>query len=219
MKNIFLIAIASVLLLTSCSDGSQYLVDGGLSQSRVDKTTVDFFRSHEQLDTLAILIERAGMEDVFNGNATVFAPNNNSIRLYVEKVLADMRAIDPQAEFDINDIPQDTLTKYMGSYVFPGKIKRENMTEQGKIYTANNGEERRVSLEPVEAYTDELEEYPEYVFITYKVGTEWDVWNDGSVSTAEKDDKFLIRTSNIESNTGMIHVIQGNHRLFNYDPD
>lgn len=218
MKNTLLILL-TLVFLSSCDSDNQYLEDGGLSVAKVDMSTVDFFRSHEQLDTLAILIEKAGMEDLFNGNNTVMAPNNLSIRNYILGNLAELRETDPLAEFGLNDIPMDTLTKYMGGYVFGGKIKREDMTKEGKIYTAKNGEERRLSLEPVEQYNDELEEYPEYVYFTYKVGTDWDVWDTNITDLNEKDDKFLIRTSNIESNNGIIHVIQGNHSLFNYTRD
>src|SRR5690606_26569957 len=125
-------------------------------------STMEFFRSHNQLDTLAILIEKAGMADLVNGNNTIFAPNNLSIKNYVNAVLADMREIDPQAEFTINDIPTDTLTKYMGGYIFSGKIRRENMAkDQGKILIAQNGEERRISLEPTDQYNNELDSRPE----------------------------------------------------------
>jgi hypothetical protein len=125
-----------------------------------------------------------------------------------------LRQIDPEAEYTINDIPQDTLDKYMGGYIFPGKITREDMSEQGDILTALNGEERRISLEPVAQYTDNLSEYPEYVFYTYKgiEGEEWDEWDD-----IDDDIKIQVRTSNLLSTNGVIHVLQGSHTLFNYE--
>ncbi|MCK0158040.1 fasciclin domain-containing protein [Cellulophaga sp. F20128] len=219
MKNTLLILI-TLVFLSSCDSDNTYLEDGGLSVAKVDMSTVDFFRSHDQLDTLAILIENAGMEDLFNGSNTVFAPNNLSIRNYILSNLAELRETDPLAEFGLNDIPMDTLTKYMGGYVFDGKIKRENMTQEGQIYTAKNGEDRRLSLEPVAAYTSQLEEYPEYVYFTYKVGTDWDAWDSNIQDEDEKDRKFQIRTSNIESNNGIIHVLQGSgHTLFGYTRD
>jgi hypothetical protein len=176
---------------------------------------MEFFRSHNQLDTLAILIEKAGMADLVNGNNTIFAPNNLSIKNYVNAVLTDMREIDPQAEFTINDIPTDTLTKYMGGYIFSGKIRRENMTkDQGKILIAQNGEERRISLEPTDQYNNELDSKPEYVYFTYKQGDDWDEWDN-----IEDDDKVVIKTSNLISTNGVIHVLQGNHTLFNFERD
>lgn len=217
MKNIALTIITATLLsLCSCDSSGDYLEDGGLSNPEVGMSTVEFFRSHDQLDTLAILIDRAGMEDLFNGQNTVFAPNNLSVRNYVSKVLAEMREEDPQAEFTVNDISVDTLTTYLGSYVFEEEITRENMAkEQGRVYTAANGEERRISLEPTGEYADQLDSRPEYVYLTYKNGEEWDDWDD----TNSDDDKFTVKTSNLVSTNGIIHVLQGEHTLFNYESD
>lgn len=211
MKKI-IILLTAVVVLYSCDKGGNYLIDGGLSSPEVGTTTMEFFKSHEQLDTLALLIERAGMTDEFNGNNTVFAPNNLSIKNYVNSRLNEMRKSDPQAEYTINDIPLDTLTKYMGGYVFTGKLKRENLTkDQGKIYTALNGEEKRISLEPTAQYGGELDSRPEYVYFTYKQGDDWDQWDN-----ITDDDRIVVKTSNLISTNGVIHVLQGSHTLFNY---
>ncbi|MBD0833237.1 fasciclin domain-containing protein [Aestuariibaculum sediminum] len=216
MKKLIFPILALLLSIYAC-DGDGYLVDGGLSNPNTGSTTLEFFKSHDQLDTLAILIERAGMENVVNGNATIFAPNNLSIKNYIDAVLAEMRESDPLAEYTVNDIPADTLTKYLGGYIFDGKITRENMFKnQGEIYTSTNGEERRISLEPADIYGGELDTYPELVYFTYKIGQDWDDWNENVGNADERDNKFVVRTSNIMSTNGVIHVLQGNHTLFNY---
>lgn len=212
MKKIILI-LAVVLGITSCSQ-DDYLVDGGVSDGNVGVSTMEFLKSHYQLDTLAILIERTGLADAVNGTSTLMAPNNLAIKSYVKRVLGEMQKIDPQAEFTFDDISVDTLKKHMGAYVFPEKIKREDMVKEGKIYTAVNGAQRRISLEPVEQYTDQLTEFPQYVYYTYKFGPEWDEWDN-----IKNDIRVQVRTSNLISTNGVIHVLQGSHKLFNYSPE
>ena len=212
MKKIIGIITIVIFAFNACSTGGGYLIDGGLSSPEVGTTTMDFFKSHSQLDTLALLIERAGMGNLVNGETTIFAPNNLSIKNYVEDILIELRETNANAQYTINDIPTDTLQKYMGAYIFPGKITRENMTkEQGKIYTSENGEERRISLEPSDSYGNYLDDKPEYVYYTYKNGDDWDVWDE-----IDDDDKVLVKTSNLISTNGIIHVLQGEHTLFNY---
>ncbi|UCS95152.1 fasciclin domain-containing protein [Echinicola marina] len=208
-KYIYILAIS--LGFISCID-DDYLVDGGVSSPYVGTDTYTFLQSHSQLDTLALLIERAGLIDEVNGENTLFAPNNLSIQKYVDAVLADMREDDAEAEYTVNDIPVDTLQKYMGGYIFPGKITREDMSNQGEIMTALNGEQKRISLEPREEYTNQLSSFPEYVFFTYKKGEEWDEWDN-----ITDDDVIIVRTSNLLSTSGVIHVLQGTHTLFNYE--
>ena len=212
MKRIlFLICLGFVFY--SC-EKDDYLVDGGLSNPNVGTTTFEFFQSHQQLDTLALLIERAGLVEETNSESTFFAPNNLSIKNYVQEILTEMRRIDPQAEYTVNDIPQDTLEKYMGGYIIPQQIKREDLTQQGEIYTAINGEERKISLEPVQDFNGPLGTPPEYVFFTYKGGDTWDPWNQ-----LEDDTKIRVRTSDLVSTNGVIHVLQGGHVLFNYEEE
>ncbi|QDH79124.1 hypothetical protein FKX85_08785 [Echinicola soli] len=208
-RYIYILAIAFGMM--SCIQ-DDYLVDGGVSSPEIGTDTYTFLQSHPQLDTLALLIQRAGLIEEVNDENTLFAPNNLSIQRYVDEVLAEMREVDPEAVYTVNDIPTDTLEKYMGGYIFPGKITREDMSEGGEIMTAINGEQRRISLEPREEYTGQLSSFPEYVFYTYKKGDEWDEWN------RIVDDKLIrVRTSNLLSTNGVIHALQGNHTLFDYE--
>ncbi|MGQ7868418.1 fasciclin domain-containing protein [Sunxiuqinia sp. sy24] len=216
MKKLILI-VAVVFALFSCEQ-NDYLVDGGVSDAKVEMTTMEFIKSHPQLDTVAILIDRAGLADEVNGNSTLFVANNLSVRRYVDKVLTELRKEDPLAEYTINDIPTDTLTKYMGGYIFPERITRDDLVKEGAIYTAINGEQRRISLEPQldgeTGYGDQLSSAPGYVYYTYKDGDEWDEWDN-----VTNDTRVIVRTSNIISTNGIIHVLQGSHTLFNFDID
>lgn len=211
MKKIILI-LAVVLGIISCKQ-ENYLVDVGVSDGHVGTTTFEFLKSHNQLDTLAIMIEKGGLVAQVNGASTLFAPNNLAIRSYVKRVLTEMRKLDPQAKYTFNDIPVDTIKKHLGGYIFPEKIRREDMKKEGKVYTANNGNNRMISLEPREDYTDQLSSYPEYVYYTYKMGDEWDEWDN-----IDDDIKVQVRTSNLISTNGVIHILQGSHKLFNYNP-
>ncbi|MBI9061107.1 MAG: fasciclin domain-containing protein [Marinilabiliaceae bacterium] len=218
MKKIILI-VAVVLGIISCEQ-DDYLIDGGVSDGNVGTTTFEFLKSHHQLDSLALLIERGGFVDEVNGATTLFAPNNLSIKNYINKILAEMRKLDPEAEFTFDDIPVDTLTKHLGSYIFTEKIRREDMTKEGTVYTAINGDERKITLEPYLnesddiSYSDNLSTPPEYVYYSYKGGADWDDWD-----AFGDDTKVDVRTSNLISTNGVIHVLQGSHTLFNYNPD
>ncbi len=212
-KLLFIIMIAVAFFACENDD---YLVDGGVSDPNVYMSTMDFLKQHPQLDTFAILIERAGLAGEVDGESTVFVANNVSVNKYLDKVVSELRKEDPMATYTIDDIPVDTLQKYMGAYVFDTKITRDDMTKEGQVYTALNGEERRISLEPVLsgeiAYSNNLTIAPEYVYYTYKYGTSWDDWDN-----LKDDTKIIIRTSNLISTNGVIHVLQGSHTLFDYE--
>ncbi|MFV8346308.1 fasciclin domain-containing protein [Flavobacterium sp. ZB4P13] len=217
MKNTILLLIV-LFSLYSCSN-DDYLVDGGVADSNVKMSTYDFLKSNKQLDTLALLIERADMIAAVNAKSTtLFAPNNSSIKRYVNYILVKKLKLDPQATFTVNDIPVADLKVMLGNYIFNETIDRSKLVKQGKIYKTLSGEERLLSLEPVAQYAGQLDNFPEYVFYTFKGGAVWDPTDNISDDPLEGDWKTVVRTSNLVSTNGIIHVLQGYHIFSNYIP-
>lgn len=209
MKYISIIIV--LFSLYSCSN-DDYLIDGGLADPNVGKSTYDFLKSHKQLDTLALLIEKAGMIDVVNAKSTtLFAPNNLSIKNYIYY----MRNIEENQDYGIDNIPVEDLKVMLGGYIFNQSLDRSKLVKEGKIYIANNGEEILLSLRPVDQYGDQLDEFPEYVYYTFK--GEDDYWGDNPDEGGYNDDvNTVVRTSNLISTNGVIHVLQGTHSFSNY---
>lgn len=212
MKYSLILLIISFALI-SCENN--YVVGGGISNPKVNKTTMKFLSSHPQLDTLAILLKRAGLANEVNDETTLFAPNDLSIKHYVNTILAEKRKTNPQATYTIDDIPKDSL-KQLANYIFPTIITRDSLTKMGYIYTAINGAKRKLSLEPDQSsYSDELSSPPKYVYYIIKVGKRW----DSSANNITNDKKVRVRTSNIKTENGVVMVLQGNFTLFNYNPE
>ncbi len=209
MKYIYLIIV--LLSLYSCSN-DDYLVDGGLANQNVGMSTYDFLKSNKQLDTLAILIQRADMIDVVNAKSTtLFAPNNLSIKKYIYH----MKDIEDNQDYGINDIPVADLKEMLGGYIFDQSLDRSKLVKEGKVYLAHNGEERVLSLVPVEEYKNQLDQFPEYVFYSFK-GLD-DYWGPNPNDGGNNDDVHtVVRTSNLISTNGVIHVLQGTHHFSNY---
>lgn len=206
MKYISLLIV--LFSLYSCSD-NDYLIDGGLANQNVGMSTYDFLKSHKQLDSLAILIEKADMIAAVNSQSTtLFAPNNLSIKNYI----IYKRAFTGNPNYGIADLPVDELKYMLGGYIINQSLDRSKLTKQGKVYTVLNGDERMVSLEPTNQYSGQLDGYPEYVYFIYKKDT-WDA-TDKPVD----DYRCQVRTSNLISTNGVIHVLQGDHRFNNYTP-
>lgn len=206
MKHILLLLLV-LLSLCSCS-GNDYLVDGGVSDPHVNMSTYDYLKSNKHLDTLAILIDNAKMIDVVNApSTTFFAPDNYTILKYIKA----KRTATGNSTYGIKDITQAELVPLLGGYIFHETLDRSKLVKDGKIYIAHNGEERRLSLEPVSAYSNQLEKFPEYVYYTFKGGATWDPTNVPLVD----DKKTVVRTSNLISTNGIIHVLQGSHTLGN----
>lgn len=207
MKYITLLIV--LFSLYSCSN-NDYLIDGGLANQNVGMSTYDFLKSHKQLDTLAILIEKADMIAAVNAQSTtLFAPNNLVIKNYI----LYMRDFTDNPTYGIADLPVDELKTMLGGYIINERLDRSKLKKEGEIYTALNGEERRISLRPFDQYSGQLDQLPEYVFFTYKKDT-WD-----PIDELKDDYENMVRTSNLISTNGVIHVLQGNHRFNNYTPN
>ncbi|WP_316634021.1 fasciclin domain-containing protein [uncultured Flavobacterium sp.] len=206
----YIVIIIVLFSMYSCTNDN-YLIDGGLANQNVGMSTYDFLKSHKQLDTLALLIEKAGMIDVVNAKSTtLFAPNNLSIKNYIFY----MKGIEENPNYGINDIPVDDLKEMLGGYIFDQSLDRSKLVKEGKIYLAHNGEERGISLIPVEQYKDQLDQFPEYVVYSFK-GLD-NYWGTNPDDGSNDDVHTIVRTSNLISTNGVIHVLQGSHHFSNY---
>ena len=126
-----------------------------------------------------------------------------------------MRLVEENQAYGINDIPVEDLKMILGGYIFDQSLDRSKLVKEGKVYTAHNGEERMLSLIPVDQYGDQLDEFPEYVYYTFK--GEDDYWGANPAEDGNNDDvNTVVRTSNLISTNGVIHVLQGSHHFSNY---
>nr|WP_315419828.1 hypothetical protein [uncultured Pedobacter sp.] len=221
MKNIIVTtAIIVVALFASCKK-DDYKNDGGISNPNVNMTTYDYLKSNPKFDSLVKVIDRAGLKDVVNGNITLFATTNYGIAEYV-KAKKNQIAIQTGNEnfnFGIKDLPQGELSDSLKTYMFAGKINRDQITLDGKLYNSLLGSVPDVQylIKFRRSYTDYSNylNYVDYVTYTKVIGTRDDKeLNPTTLPDDQKDKAVDCQTSGIITTTGIVHVLNGNHRLF-----
>jgi len=228
MKKYISICICfAVFLIASCKkDG--YKNDGGVSNPRVNMTTYDFLKSKPQFDSLVRIIDRAGLKDVVNSNITFFVTTNYGIVPYVaaKKYKKSVETGNENFDFGIKDIPAKELSDSLKTYMFAGKINRDQITLGGKLYDSLLGPIPAKPGNPNSAikylikfrrafdygsYVDHVD-YVDYIRVT---GSRDDQQLDPStIPDAEKDLAVDCQTSGIITTTGIVHVLDGYHRLF-----
>ncbi|MGV8829357.1 MAG: hypothetical protein ACWA6U_13690 [Breznakibacter sp.] len=214
MKNVFLLLLVCLATFSACEE--EYLIDGGVANPNVGMSTYDFLKTNPIFDTLVILIDKAGLKEEVNGAVTFMAPTDFSIKNYLDAVVADMRVTDPLATYTINDIPQEELME-LRSYIIPQMLSRDKLSTKGIVVPSMSGEARKLSLEPRDIYSDYLSSKPEFVYFYKQKGVRWDDYAEEGLSPEEQDQVVQVRTSGLISTKGIIHVLQGNHRLFFYE--
>lgn len=221
MKNTILIYMSIILLAMSACKKDDYKRDGGQSSPFVDMTTYDYLKSNRNFDSLVKVIDKAGLKDAVNGDVTFFATTNYGIADYVKakKYQKSLQLGKENFDFGIKDIPAQELSDSLKTYLFAGKINRDQISLAGKLYNSILGtipnvqyliKFRRSSLE----YTQYLN-YVDYVTYTKVIGTRDDKEPDqNAIPDNQKDKAVDVQTSGIITKTGIVHVLNGNHRLF-----
>ncbi|MHA7941604.1 fasciclin domain-containing protein [Formosa sp. 3Alg 14/1] len=206
---IFIVAVGFV----GCEQ-SDYLIDGGVHDPHVDMTTYEYLQTNPVFDTLVLLIDRAGLQDEINGDVTFFPPTDFSIKNYLDKKGQDTLAQDPFVEWSMEDIPVETLRDSLKMYIVPGKINRTDMVEDTQVYQTLLGNDVGVALIAVDdTYTNQVSTWPEYVYYTFIRGAGLDA--SGSIPSDEELDVIeRAQTSGIQTNTGVIHVLENSHTMF-----
>lgn len=220
MKKIISICICvAVVLIASCKKDS-YKNDGGVSNAYVNMTTYDYLKSKPQFDSLVRIIDRAGLKDEVNGDITFFASTNYSIVEYV-RAKKNKKAIeldDENIDFGIKDLNVKELNDSLKTYMFAGKINRDQITLDGKLYNSLLGPLANVQYLIKFRRTFDYSSYVDHVdYVTYTkvIGTRDDKeLNQEAIPESQKDRAIDCQTSGIITTTGIIHVLNGNHRLF-----
>lgn len=125
MKNIHVL-IGLLLALGACDDN--YYHDSGLANGKHDCTMWEYFQTdRENWDSTMILIEHAGLKDVFDGTnpdykeITFFGVTNLSINQFLFKTIDDNW--EPLYN-RIEDIPVDLCREMLLAHVAPGKMMK-----------------------------------------------------------------------------------------------
>ena len=147
---IFLIGVFCILC--SCED---YYHDSGLANGKHDCTMWEYFESQPgDWDSTMILIEHAGLKDVFDGTnpdykeITFFGVTNLSIEQLLVKTIDD----DWEPIYNrVKDIPVDLCRDMLLSHIIPGKMMKTGFDYEvkgtltgGTMVTTLSGVELRV---------------------------------------------------------------------------
>ncbi|HOZ86018.1 MAG TPA: hypothetical protein PK191_11070 [Niabella sp.] len=218
MKNKFLLLIVSAVVLFTSSCKKSYTVDGGTSSAKVNMTTYDYLKSKPAFSDLVQLIDRKGLKDAINGETTFFATTNYGVRDYL-KAMKNIRAIELNNEnitYTLDSIPAWRLDS-LKTYIFPGKLGREVLKQKGDYYTSNFGTMANVKykLSLSRTYDYGYVGPVDFVRFTKVVGTDdADEINIDDIPIPLRDKSVRVQSSGIITNNGVVHVLDGFHRLF-----
>jgi len=221
MKKINVFLLIVVAGFASCK--KSYVDDGGKSNPNVNMTTYDFLKSDTLFADLVHLIDRAGLKETVNGDITFFATTNYGVQDYL-KAMKQRRAVelgDENITYTLDSIPLSNLDS-LKTYMFAGKINRNQITLQGQLYNSLFGAIPNVQYLIKMTRTFEYNAYVDHVdYVTYvKVyGSRDDQALDPtSIPPDQVDQGTTCQTSGIVTTTGVVHVLGGFHRLlFNND--
>lgn len=220
MKNYISYCVVFFIIIFASCKKDEYKNDGGVSSAFVDMTTYDYLKSNPKFDSLVKVIDRAGLKDVVNGDVTFFATTNYGIVDYI-KAKKNERAQEignENFDFGIKDIPTAELNDSLKTYLFAGKINRDQITVSGTLYNTllapQPNIQYMIKMRRSFDYANYLN-YVDYVNYVRVRGTVDNTELDPTKILDKDKDQFVdVQTSGIVTRTGIIHVLSGNHRLF-----
>lgn len=214
MKKYILLIVVAAIVFVGC-EKQDYLIDGGVHDTgAVDMTTYEYLQGNAVFDTLLLLIDKAGLKETINGDVTFFPPTDFSIKNYITQKHGDTIAQNAFVEWTMDDIPVQTLRDSLQMYIIPNKVNRADLTEDNQVFQTLLGNQVGVALIPVDdVYSGIVSTWPEYVFFTNIRGAGLDA-SGAFPSEDEIDYRNVCQTSGIETNTGVIHVLENSHTMF-----
>ena len=204
MKKI-LLAISIVLTIVSCT--TDYNMNNtGLANGKFDGTMYDYFHSDSyNWDSLIIMIDRAGLQDLFNGEVvgyeeiTFWGPTNNSIRRWM---LEGGTGVPKR----LKDLSPEECRKYVMAHVVKGKTMLNDIPRG----TINMGSVSGGMTMYGEDNKNEMWVYTEQLPYNGVIDVGAVIIKIRSMRTLVDID---IASCNIEPTTGVVHSLHPNYTL------
>ena len=204
MKKI-LLAISIVLTIVSCT--TDYNMNNtGLANGKFDGTMYDYFHSDSyNWDSLIIMIDRAGLQDLFNGEVegyeeiTFWGPTNNSIRRWMLEGGTGV----PRR---LKDLSPEECRKYVMGHVVKGKTMLNDIPRG----TINMGSVSGGMTMYGEDNKNEMWVYTEQLPYNGVIDVGAVIIKIRSMRTLVDID---IASCNIEPTTGVVHSLHPNYTL------
>lgn len=219
-----LVMIALGTIMYSCKkDG--YFVGGDLHSPKINMTTYDWLKSNKDgvFDTVIMLIDKAGVKDKINKQGiTFFAPTDYDIYNYVQARSIAMQRIDPEKKWTVDSMIKYELPRFADSidmYIVNQMLPNEILTGDGTKYKNATGKDIVVSYEETDdtdlGYNEASSIKPRIVYFSYLFQA-----LDNNVPASDialpVGIRTRVQTSNANTTTGIVHVLNNNHILFFY---
>lgn len=203
MKRYVLLVFMGVMMFTSCSTKYNY-IDTGLADGEFEGNMYEYLQSNSyDWDSTVLLIERAGLVDLFEGKRegfekiTFFGPTNLSI----------IRWMIQEGYETIEDVPVELCNELILRHVVKGETRRDDVP-RGEVVLGQlqgNGGQVMTSLWGTEfwiySHQDSYENIPGVgPIILYIV-------------SLDKRTSINVASTNIETTTGVVHSLQYDYTL------
>ena len=200
-----------LLLLLACK--KKYFIDGGLANSNVGMSSFAFLAQHPDLDSIALLIEKAGLKDtVENLNITLFTPTNRGLLKY----LRSKSDSNPDSVF--TTLTQQEARNMIAPYIVFGSFNRDQMNFEGTLVKclADTGTVLHTGalLVPLRGLLPPITSIPAHVYFSKTKGSGIDPYPlPTGFSKGERDLLFLCQTSGIITTNGVIHALRNGETI------
>lgn len=218
------ILILMTVVIFSCK--KDYTIGGSITDPHVNMTTYDYLKTNPLFDTVLLLIDKTGLKDEVNASKTFFTFTDYAVTNYIKAKQEDLRTTrnDENLVYTFDSLDFAGLKDSLRAYMFSEEISRNNTTASGRLFKANDGELRFIQLIPSGDYTDGtvFSQRPNYLYFTKLIASEFNypVPTDSTGIPSLKPEQLALRTvcqtSGIITTTGILHVLQNNHRFAFY---
>lgn len=214
IKHLLLLVFVVVAMASACKK-DKYIIGGSIHDAHVNMTTYDYLKTNRLFDTLLVLVDKAGMKEEINGDVTFFAPTDYSIKALLfrrqEKLRQDNN--DESLTYTLNDLPVPELRDSLRSHLFAGKITRESLSLSNKLFTSKSNEAFSVRLLEQES-PGLVSSKPQILFLVkLRNGLDPEPLTPG-YPVLDVDLYTYAQTSNIQTTTGVLHVLTNTHRFY-----
>ncbi|PSL43050.1 fasciclin domain-containing protein [Chitinophaga niastensis] len=215
MKMIQLLLLL-LLMIAGCKKDNYLVNSGGTDLERIRKmSSYDFLKESRALDTVVMLIDKAGMKTEINGDITFFSPTNVGVTNFLaqQTIALQRRTNNENLQFTFDSLSVDSIKFYLRRHIFKGVIDKNALGYTKKLFSNSNGEgSYYISLEKYYIDVSGIRSTTNRILLRRIFGIpDEDV--PAGTENKEPDYYSYVQTSEVRTATGMVHVLDASTNM------
>ncbi|SEA12783.1 hypothetical protein SAMN05660909_00864 [Chitinophaga terrae (ex Kim and Jung 2007)] len=204
--------LLAIVLLASCR--KEHYLGGSPTNAHTDLSTYDYLKANPLFDTLILLIDKAGLKEMVNGQGTFVAPTDYSIKRFLNTRTTELQkqTNNENIKYTIDSLKVPELRDSLMTYLFDAGIQRAGLSTETTVFKSKVNEQFGFKI--IYAQDDVISAGVPLMYMSKIINGVDPSPLPSDFPDTDKDKEYVLQTTGILTKNGVLHVLSNAHTFY-----